>query len=575
MFRFLHARKNGAGIASRLRANRFPRRPSLRASALQVSREQTRLHDNVDQSRPAFERGLAIARRNWVLLLICIVIVPVAAFVYSRVQTTEYTASASLLFGGAQNLTTQLLGVSPAETDPARAAATNLRLVSVEQVAANTAKALNKPGLTVKAVGEKISVSPEGESDLVSVKATDPDPQFAARLANEFAGQYITYSRDAEGTKIRQAQELLKSKLSELTSAERNGPAGEDLRSRERQLSTLAALQTGNAQLAQPATTPTSPSSPKTTRNVALGILLGILLGGAFALLREHFDRRIRDFDDLRNVYDLPIIGTIPESPELLKKGPGADLAPGGAEGEAFRMLRASLRYFNVDRELTSVLITSAAPQDGKTTVAWNLALAEAQADNKVLHIEGDLRRPTLGGELHVGYEDGLSLVLAGVRDPTDAIHNVHGVDVLFAGPLPPNPAELIESDRMTVLLRWAEDHYDRVIIDTPPAAVVADAISLFHQVSGVVIVARLLRSSRDGANDLREHLSQAGAPVLGVVVNGVPAPPETGYYKSNQPTRAFSEAVSSADGEFAATPTPSTSQRDQKSRASRPEERR
>jgi succinoglycan biosynthesis transport protein ExoP len=494
-----------------------------------------------DQERPAFGRSLITVRRNLLLLVICILTVPAVALVYSLLQTPQYTASASLLFGST-SLDQRLQSSSLTdEADPERVAATNLKLVSLQRISVLTAKAIDQPGLTASDVSDKVEVTPEGDSDLVAVEATDESPEFAAELANTFARQYIAFRRNSDRAKVVRAQALIDAQLEDLTPAVRASEVGADLEQRKRQLEVLGALQTGNAELVQPAAPPDSQSSPKTERNVALGLLLGIFLGIGLALLREELDRRMRDIDDVEEVFGMPVVGTIPQSRAIPELGPGAELTPTGMEGEAFRMLRANLRYFNVDREIKTILITSAAPQDGKTTVSWNIALADARADERVLLLEADLRRPTLARNLGLPTpEDGLSLVLAGASKPEDAIQNVHGVDLLPAGPLPPNPAELIESKRMAELLAWAEREYDRVVIDTPPAAVVADALSLFSRVGGVVIVTRLLKSPRSAAVHLRDQLSNTGAPVLGMVVNGVPAPPESSYYRPQEPVNSF-----------------------------------
>ena len=505
--------------------------------------------------RPAFERGMTIARRNWVLLLICFITVPAVALAYSLLQTPQYTASASLLFGST-SLDQRLQSSSNTEeSDPIRAAATNLQLVSLRRISVLTAEALDAPSLTPDGVSEKVAVNPEGESDLVSVEATDESPEFAAELANTFARQYIAFRRNSDRAKVTRAQDLIDSQLAALSPEERTSEVGDRLEEKKRQLEVVGALQTGNAELVQPAVAPDSPSSPQTQRNVALGILLGLFLGIGLALLREQLDRRVRDIEDVEDVFRMPVLGTIPQSRIIPKLGPGLELAPTGMEGEAFRMLRANLRYFNVDREINTILITSAAPQDGKTTVSVNIALADARAGERVLLVEADLRRPTVAQKLGVVAQDnGLSLVLAGARKPEEAIERVHDVDVLPAGPLPPNPAELIESKRMQDLLSWAEREYDRVVIDTPPAAVVADALSLFGQVGGVVIVTRLQQSPRDAAEHLRDQLTNTGAPVLGVVVNGVPAPPESSYYRPQEISKSF-EANATADQAAGETP--------------------
>jgi receptor protein-tyrosine kinase len=488
--------------------------------------------------RPAFERVLAIARRNLLLLAICLITVPAVALGYSLLQTKKYTASASLLFG-TQSLEAKLFGFEPSQ-DSQRETATNLKLVSVDQVAVRTAQAMDIPGLTPSDIRETVAVTPEGESELIAIEATDTSPVLATRIANEFARQYINFSRDEEKAKIEQAKALVEAQLEELSFGEQEGGAGEVLSRRIRQLEALSAIQTGKAELAQPATVPSSPSSPRTTRNVALGILLGLLLGIGLALAREQFDRRLRDLEEVEDLLRLPVLGTIPRSRAIADRGAGADLAPTGAEGEAFRMLRASLHYFNVDRTVKSLLITSAAAQDGKTTVAWNLALSEARAGTKILYIEADLRRPSLAKALEIGDHDGLSLVLAGISEPQGALRNVQGVDLLTAGPLPPNPAELIESKRMDELLKWGEREYERVIVDTPPSAVVADAVPLFSHVGGVAVVVRLQKSPREPIEHLKDQLTNTGAPVLGIIVNGIEAPTDTTYYRGQTATGPF-----------------------------------
>lgn len=468
------------------------------------------------------ERAVQIARRNWVLLLICFLVVPGAALAYSLAQTPEYTATASLLFTEKDN----------SQVDPERAAATNLELVSLDQVAALTVSGLEDAELTVSDVSDGVSVTAAGESDVVKVEATNEDPALAAKIANEFAKQFIAFRRDANRNKVLKAQGLVEARLNELTPAQREGPEGDALEDRKRDLGVNATLQTGEAQLVQPATEPSSPSTPKTTRNVALGILLGLVLGISLALLRDQVDRRLKTVEEAEAAFGLSILATIPESSAIDITGKD-EARLGGEEAEAFRMLRANLQYFSIDEDLKSILITSPAPADGKTMVVWNLAVTEAQAGRRVLLVEADLRRPRLGAQLGLSDDRGLSLVLASSLAPEAAIRTVAGVDVLPAGPLPPNPAELIESQRMGKLLDWAERNYDRIIIDTPPAAVVADALPLIQRVDRMLVVVRLRRTPRDAAEQLREQLAHVGAPVIGIVMNGAPAKADNSYYRA------------------------------------------
>jgi capsular exopolysaccharide synthesis family protein len=475
-----------------------------------------------EDGQGTLQRIIPIIRRNIGLILLCIVLVPAAAIAFSLLQSKEYTASSSLLFRD-PGLDVKFTGTPffREGEDEARLQATNVRLVSLEAMATLTADKLGKPGFGRKEVSEAVEVTPEGTSDVVTIKATDTDPEFAAQIANTFAREYVVFRREADRAKIRQAHELVERRLAAMTPEDRAGSAGQDLEDSARQLELLTALQTGNAEVVQRARPPETPSSPKPVRSAAIGLILGLLLAAAATLIREQVDRRLRDPGDVSDILNVPVLALIPEDRSGTRNVTAADTPLRRLNTEAFMMLRANLRYFNVDEELNSILIMSAGPEEGKTSISWNLARAEARAGKRVLCIEADLRRPTLARHVGTATDGGLSLVLAGVMDPTDAITTVSGVDVITAGPLPPNPAELIESQRMRKLIQWGEKNYDRVIIDSPPAAVVADAIPMVPMVSGVVIVVRLGHSQRDAVGHLRTQLANVNAPVLGVVLNG------------------------------------------------------
>ncbi|HEY3969889.1 MAG TPA: polysaccharide biosynthesis tyrosine autokinase, partial [Solirubrobacteraceae bacterium] len=405
-------------------------------------------------------------------------------------------------------------------------------------VASRTAKALHLPG---GLVGSEVSVSGVGQSNIAQISVTDPDPARAASIANTYAEQYVLYRQAADRTKIAGAQALVQKELSALPPTQRNGSVGTTLENRSNQLGVLAALQTGNAEVAQPAGVPKSPSTPNTKRNAALGVLLGLLLGMGLVFVFERLDRRIRGASELEDAYGIPVLGIVPESDAYEKAG--TERLP-AVESEAFALLRARLRYFNVDRDVRSLLMTSSAPGEGKTTVALNLAIAEAMSGSgKVVLLEADLRRPSLAKRLGVKGVPGLAEILSRNASFESALREISipgrtengngtsaSFSVITAGAVPPNPAELMESRAMIDLLSTLSERFDLVVVDTAPTSAVSDAIPLMRLVSGVVVVNRVDSITRDAARHLREHLAKLHAPVLGVVANAMPAKGR-GYY--------------------------------------------
>jgi uncharacterized protein involved in exopolysaccharide biosynthesis len=331
----------------------------------------------------SFDRVARVVRRNLGLVLACVVLVPAAALVASLLAEPRYTATASLLFRN-DSLQRGLFGdaSSGSQEDPERVATTNVKLTSLRVVASRTAAALGRPGLTGKQVAQKVKLEPDGVSDLLSIRAIDRDPRFAARLANTFGAQYIRFRSEADRTTLADAQRLVQRRLDTLPPDQLASGQGRELLARARQLELLTSLQTGNAQLVQRAAVPDSPSSPKPLRNVAFGLFLGLLLATALTLLREQLDRRMRDPEEVAEVFGLPVLASIPTSPSLDTRNRKPTRPTNSAahlETEAFVMLRTNLNYFNVDDELRSILIASSVPEDGKTTIAWNLARAEAR----------------------------------------------------------------------------------------------------------------------------------------------------------------------------------------------------
>ncbi len=526
---------------------------------------------------------LQVARRRGLLVLLCFVLAAVAAFAASKHQRKLYTASASVLFRN-QQLDQQAAGLAAAAVaNPQAQTDTNLKLASLPSIAAATAAAVGHDQ-TAASVSAAVTVSEQSDTSLASVEATASSPSLAATLANTYAGQAIAYRQRSDGAYYASALRAVNLQYDALTPSERRGVEGTDLQDRISSLKILSELQGQEVQLAQVASPPSSPSSPKTVRNTVLGALLGFILGLALAYGAELLDRRLREPGDIEAAYGVPLLGVVPRSNALQAEGEGRNRAVKlpAEEAEIFSLLRAHVRYFNIDHELRVVVVVSAAAGDGKTTIARNLALATASTGARVLFLEADLRRPSAAKHFGVGGSLGTVDVLTGQADLKDAVRTVAftdrgdqqvTVDVLLAGSaLPPNPVQALESQAMVTLLAQAKSTYDFVIVDTPPLGLVSDAFPVLRIADGVLIVSRLGRNRRDVAMRLRETLASANASVIGVVANGYRRRDGASYgyeysaYVSDKPGTAHRNGESTngavADSESVEEDRPSQSQR-------------
>jgi capsular exopolysaccharide synthesis family protein len=484
------------------------------------------------------EQIFSVLRRSYLWIVLCALLCAGVAFGLSKHQAKKYTATASLVFNNSQ-LSQQVAGLQAIGTSGNQQAQenTNVRLVQLGNMAEKTASRLGG-GLTKDEVKEALSVSAQGESNIVNVSVTTTSSVLAAEIANTYIDQFVKEQQSSNSAYYGSALALVEKQLATLSPKQKLSPAGVALESRVQSLGVLAELQSNTVQVAQAASVPAGPSSPRVARNTVLGGVLGLILGIGIAFLLARLDRRIREPKDLEAIYGLPLLGVVPESAALSRgvrrSGQNGAASLPASEAEAFHLIRAHLRYFNVDRDLRVLMVVSAAPGDGKTTIARNLAAAAARMGSRVLLVEVDLRRPTIAQQLNISTGPGLTDVLIGALSLNEATQSIdlglppdegskgRAFEVLVAGAtLPPNPAELIESHTMEELLQQARIKYDLVVVDTPPLTAVSDAFPLLQKADGVIIVGRVGRNRRDIAERLHETLSGAGAPLLGVVANG------------------------------------------------------
>jgi capsular exopolysaccharide synthesis family protein len=470
--------------------------------------------------------GKVFWRWKW-LFLICVLAIPTGAYFLSARNKKLYQSSVVLQISQL-SVDSPLFGNQTAPTNPAQVVNTAARLIATSAVAAEAARRLHPPPPRSRSLLGQIGVIPDPEASFVTITARASIPQRAADIANAFA-EALKVQRANQATKrLDRGIARLKLQLEQLKGD----------RVQERQLSqqlqqfrALRAVQDANAEVVEAAVPSRSAVSPRPVRTAALGLILAILIGLGAVVLAENVDRRVRRADELEALTGLPLLSSIPRTAY-----PGEEHSH--QDEEAFQRLRANLTYFNIDRSLASVLVTSPVAADGKTTVATNLAKTLARSGKDVILVDADLRRPQVAERLGIKATSGLSSVLTSdenvqealVDYPIESIYRGR-LQVLPAGTPPPNPSELLASQRMRTLLSHLGIVSDIVIIDTSPLLTISDTTPLLEQVSGIVMVAQVGAANKDAVRRFVQVVTAAHGTLLGVVATGTTDSDQTGYY--------------------------------------------
>ncbi|MGI8863620.1 MAG: polysaccharide biosynthesis tyrosine autokinase [Solirubrobacteraceae bacterium] len=464
---------------------------------------------------------LRILWRWKLLFLVFVIAAPLAAYFIESGKPKSYRSTA-LVGVNATTVDTALLnGGASFSTSNVQAIA---ELVTTTPVASIAASLLNPPTAAGAIVGE-VTATGDPTTNFLTITAQDPSPVRAATIANAFARAIGLNRQDAAIKELNGTISGVQSQLSHLSRKDVTTRPG--LQQQLNQLRAAKAAQSGDAAILQPATPSGVPTGLATRRTVELGLIIGLLLGFGAIALAENADRRLRTPDDLEGLTDLPLLAAIPS------KAFSGKLDTSPEDEEAFQMLRTSLMYFNIDQHLSSIVITSPGEKDGKTTVAIRLALATARAGLRVILVDSDLRRAQVSSRLGIHAQEGLGAVIGGRLTLSDAIVDYAVPDsgegqlrVLPAGPPPPNPSALISSEAMQNVLNDLCSQSDLVIVDTPAALAVSDPLPLMRSVTGVVLVARMNRSSRETIRRLQRIIESAHGKLIGVVATGVSSGP-------------------------------------------------
>jgi capsular exopolysaccharide synthesis family protein len=284
-------------------------------------------------------------------------------------------------------------------------------------------------------------------------------------------------------------------------------------------------LRTSNVRVLDSARPSYVPVSPNVRKNLALGLVAGLLLGALAVLALEFAENTVSSQLDVEDRLKLPFLGFVPR---IEDDGKGKDLVfhrmPRSSVAECWRAIRTNLLFMSPDKPFKTMLVTSSGPQEGKSTTCINLGVAMAQSGNRVLLLDTDMRRPRLHKAFGVSNEVGISSLVVGEGSLDKAIKSteVGGLFVLPCGPVPPNPAELLHTQAFAELLRTVAGKFDRIILDSPPLNAVADSAVLATQVDGVVVVVKAGQTNREQARRAVRALQDVQARIFGAVLNDI-----------------------------------------------------
>lgn len=437
---------------------------------------------------------LQIIRRRWVLIVVTMLVATSLAALVTITATRQYQSTARLFITTPTAAADGDSSIASGGQFSQQRVLSYATLIKGEEVASRVVKqlGLKESPLTL---ASHISTSVETDTVVLSVSVTDPNAERAQELTQTTAEVFTQFVKQLET------------------------PDGQS----------TAPIK---ATIVDEATRPSSPVSPKPVRNIALGAILGLLLGVGIAILREILDNRVTSTEDITTVSgeEVPMLGNIYYDKRAVREPMVRGLSSHHPRMESFRVLRTNLQFVDPGQSHKVYIVTSSVPGEGKSSTSANLAHILAEGGQRVLLIEADLRRGKMSKYLNLESSVGLTTILLGRVKLADAAQSVNrNLDVLTGGRVPPNPAELLASDDMRQLLAEAREAYDIVLIDCPPLLPVTDAAVLASETDGAIVVVRHGSTTVDQLQGAFERLRAVDARICGTVVTMTPPPSKSG----------------------------------------------
>lgn len=479
---------------------------------------------------------------HWWVVIVCVVIAVAAAGAYVTTAQKQYSAQAQMLVAPVPPTDTALLGLPVVHSsgDPTGDMLTASSLITNQDVAARVVSALHLRQ-TPSDLLSNVQAAPIGNSDLVGVQATAPSAAQAQAIANEYVRQVVATRAAALRAAVAQALPGLKAQTAALPASERSAPGS--VGAIYAQLQQLQNANDPSISIAAPAARPTSPSSPQTKLTLIAAIFGGLVLGLIAAFAFDALDPRVRREEQVKEIFNVPVLARIPRQRRHKGRRPILPQELSFSAAEGYRTLRTILSS-RAAGEAHSVLVTSSAPAEGKTTSAINLAAALAHGRSGVILIEADLRRPSIAEALGLDVQLGIDDVLTGEADVGEAltVANIGSTSVGVLALRQPSVdlADMLSLPAADSLIKQVKSLSDFVVIDSPPLTAVSDALPLARLADDVLVVARHGSSKVSKLWELRDLLVEQGTFPTGIVLIGQPAPRGAPYYSRDDRSHAL-----------------------------------
>jgi capsular exopolysaccharide synthesis family protein len=430
-----------------------------------------------------------VLRQQWVVFVLCVILGIGGAVAANLLLPRQYESAVTWYFTTEDTSDRSASAAYQGSLLSEQRVKSYQELVTGPSITREVVERLNLD-ITPLELADSISTSTEIDTVLLTAAVTDRSPERAHRIADTLARVLADRVVDLERP------------------ADPNAPP------------------MVNTRIVEPAEVPTEPVSPRPLLNLALGLLVGVSMGIGLAMLRNAIDNSIKSGEDLEQAAHGPILGMTTFSTRAVGEPLIVNEEPHAHRVEEFRTLRTNLRFIDVDRPRKALVVTSPLPDEGKTTLACNLAISFAASGSRVVIVESDLRRPRAADYLGLDRTVGLTTVMTGRVTLDMAVQEWDGgsVHVLASGQVPPNPSELLGSQQMAEVLSELRRRYDVVLLDAPPLLPVTDAAVLAARVDGAVLVCRYGKTTRPQVEAATATLRKVSARMLGTVLTMAPS---------------------------------------------------